>query len=291
VTITLHSLLFHLVSKQTVRGIRLNYAICLTIVVVCVSPLSVQSQRILHDPKAEVSTTVTRDQQAISTVQLAIAAMGGEAAWKQVRNVTVTAEASSENGVTQQRWIDDLSKPFPEFRREVTRSGSTSAWASGHGNGAANDGTKARAIPMHVTLASLPYHLPASILIRELADEKYSFEWAGEEDYQGTPVLHVTCSRHDDLVAATIAVQEWYFDAKTYLPKKVQYRVPSLSNAVLFHIANLEYADYRSQEELVFPFTLVHAPALQHPHTVTVRSVLVNSPISAADFEIAGGAQ
>lgn len=188
-------------------------------------------------------------------------------------------------------WTDDLTKPFPEFRRERSESGRTKIFVSGHGKARFHDGSKLHAVPMHVLLANLPFHLPVVVLFREFSDPKYSIEWVGSETLNGASVIHIKCVREDDPVNAAVTAQDWYLDAASGLPVKVAYRVPILRNALKTEQASVEYADFRNESGVLLPFTLKHHPSSGNLETITVSAYSFNVPTSASDFELSGDAQ
>lgn len=265
--------------------VALRLVICLFACGICVAQKD--------NGEAKVQATPTRNANAISALTTAISALGGQSSWQKLQSIVVqgTLQQSNSSSTQQIRWIDDLSKPFPEFRRETVINGNTVVWISGHGKSAYSNGTSTHSVPTHAMLANLPYYLPAIVLMREIADAQYSIEWIGNETLNGNPVVHVRCSRRNDRVNASVTPQNWYFDATTLLPIRVEFRVPNFANALKTFKGSIDYSGWHNESGLLTPTILTSSRSAGTSITITLNSYSLNSTITSSDFELSGGTQ
>jgi hypothetical protein len=96
-------------------------------------------------------------------------------------------------------------------------------------------------------------HLPGFLLLREVNDPKWNFEYLGEESYRGTSTWHVRVTNQTDKLAKLISVQDWWFDTTTGLPAKLETRLPDKGNALQHDIDLSRYLEWTSSEAGLVP--------------------------------------
>ena len=253
-------------------------------------------------PQSPSSTTSSsqaaqRDPQAISALQRAIVALGGQAAIGSASNAVLRGTISPAATATAVeagsfKWEYDFSGSSYEFRKELTVNGVTKILASGHGSPAFNSGTKTLAVSSFVSLASPPFHLPAVLLLRELGNANYSIQFVENITISSHPVIHVRTSVNLDSIQTVTSPQDWYIDGSTGLPLRVRYRVPNTRDAFDFETQITDFSNYQSQNGILVPVTLVTSDETSVLFTATITTISINVPVPSTEFDLpVGGAQ
>jgi len=225
-------------------------------------------------------------------MEKALAALGGEAVASQVTD-SVTAgvlDAAPDSKAQSRTFVWKVAGE--EFRREVQDGSGLTVFVSGHGKAESARPDKSRRVFHHVVQASPPLHLPALVLLRQLANADYSFTVAGTAAVQGRPAAVVRSVLGSNEVSRAVTPQVWFFDLETGLPLRVEYRVPDNLNALDTAEASVEFGDYRSLQGMLVPFRMVVTQGKSGAWTVTVQSVAFNTGISPTEFDaVDGGGQ
>lgn len=239
----------------------------------------------------QVSAAVQRDPQAVSALQQAIAALGGQAAIVSLQNSiavgTITpASASSWVEAGNFKWENDFSGSSYEFRDEFEADGVTKVFASGHGNPAFNNGLQTLARSSYAAQANLPFHLPGIVLLRELSNATCAVQFVEISALSGNSVIHVHTSISGDPAVTALSQQDWYLDAVTSLPRKVTYRIPSQGNALDYQLTTIDFSNYRFVNGVAVPFTLVTSEGDATVSTATITNISFNVSIASSDFDL-----
>ena len=236
--------------------------------------------------------TTVRDPQALSVIQQAVIALGGFAVPAQITDATVTGTIQPADGGHLKAgtfvWMDAP----PEFRYEIRTVDATRVFASGHGFPANQVGARARPLLQHMATATLPFHLPALVLARELQDARYSVLLVGSVVVNGALAAHVRISLNTDSVSAAVTPQDWYFDSSSGLPIRVEHRLPDNHHANDCAVEAEDFSNFQTVKGLQVPFhmTIYEDGVLQG--AATVGSVNFNTGLSSSEFDLAvGGAQ
>lgn len=231
---------------------------------------------------------------AVATAKQAIAAMGGESLIASVHSIEADGSISISIGSAMRAgtfaWKDQVTGSGFEFRQEVTIDGNTTVFASGHGK-PANRGPKGklRHLAQHIAYAAPPFHLPAILLESELADKDRSFHLLDATTINGHPAVHIQTLVETGPVEKALSVHDWYFDATSGLPVRVEYRVPDSLDASRYEPASADYTDYRSMDGITTPLSISATQAGAPIAIVSISNIQWKAPLNPNDFDLAEG--
>ncbi len=240
-------------------------------------------------------TPPVRDPQAVAIVQKAIGVTGGGAAGTilnaQVEG-TLAPTAGSEVPSATFTWLDDFSGATFEFRYETDRADVTRIEVSGHGSPAGQQNTTVYPLRPHVMYTALPYHLPAVLLARELANADYSIQMGGSLTVEGGPAVQVIIKTNTDPLARALSEQRWYFDAASGLPLRIEYRLPSTVYPDEWMPGAVELSKYQVVSGVAVPFQITDFENGAATSIATISSVKFNVITASSMFDLSsGGAQ
>lgn len=238
------------------------------------------------DPKA--GGPPVRDPQALGIVEEVVSVLGGKQAQLAVHTSALSGTfviADSQSSGTF-IWEDDFSGAKPEFRKELNDGRTVRVFVSGHGTPAASRDGKSRQLRDHASLVS-PLYLPGVTLATILRNQHYSIRLVADT----SGLAHIRTSWDLNPATAFITQQDWYFDAASRLPVRVEYRVADTENAARAQAASMEFSDFHSVTGIQIPFHIVgHGPDGQ-TRTFIVTQAETNIAISRNRFETDGGQQ
>jgi len=235
-------------------------------------------------------TPPQRDPQAVTTIQNAVAAMGGANAIAQVQSVIAQGSSVPAPGISDPSgnvMMEDLfSAQGHEFKDAFQSPSLTQTLVSGHGNpGLLSNGHTKNFNPWSAT-ARLPVHLPAMILTGLLANANCSIASAGQTTINGRAAIQIHFHIDTDIVQQTLSIQDWYFDPSTGLPLRVEYRIPDTFNPTIFIGASADFSDFRPVQGILFPFHLVSYVDGKPRDVLTFSTLTLNQPVASADFDL-----
>lgn len=242
------------------------------------------------------SAPATRDPSALSVVQQSLSAMGGVAAFAAIQDISVQGECAvtdtdakgSTNWSTKIAWTVGAR----EFRYENTTDGETSLFVSGHGKPAASSAGSTQAVSRRTSQFTLAYHLPGLLLYRELSNPLYGMVSKGKQNIPEGPAIVVRLAIMAAGRPVRQTVQDWYFSPSTFLPMKVEYRIPSESASEFSVRKSAQYAEFQRQGEAAFPYQIALTTESFSSSQCVLSLVQVNTNPPDALFDAAaGGAQ
>ena len=227
---------------------------------------------------------VRRDIAAVEVLQRALSAMGSPALLANTRSILAsgTFQGEADSPPKSFIWKDALIGERFEFRKELSGATGNSVLVSGHGHpqylGASGH---RRNLPSHIATAVMPFHVPALVLSQVLSDERYSIRLV--ESTSQSPHVRITNSQDDE--HAAVIKQDWFFDASTGLPVRLEYLVPSVTNALNSDRASATFSDFSVIDGIAVPHKLEVSQNGTIVAHVTLTSVSFNSSVSPSDFE------
>jgi hypothetical protein len=235
-----------------------------------------------------------RDAQALSTVQQAVAALGG-AANSQIQNAVVQGTihdvSTDPKGTGTFVWKDGWGGKRASCRRESYQGGSTAVFASDDsGKPSRSDDGNAQTLPSYVSYSCVAFHLPGILLSSQLGDSHYSFRYAGSAQVNGVSAIHVQSAWETNPFTAILTTQDWYFDPSSGLPLRVQYVVSDTRNPNYRSTVSVDFSDFRTVSGIVIPFQLNGHGVAGDTGIATITDVQLNPGVSASDFNLAAGA-
>jgi len=235
------------------------------------------------------TTAPERDSDAVVVVTQALAAMGGSTLLTQVQNSLTQGTIQATDG----SWLTsgDFTWEFSgsQFRYDNPDSAGRSILVSGKHGPVSTVGGKTSRLFSHMTDASFSPHLPGLVLLQRMLNPIYSFEFVGKETLAGQAVIHIRTTRPEDKYWATISTQDWFFDAASFLPLRIEHRLPASGNALLTMPASVAFSDFRSVSGILVPFQLSFSVSGQTGGTAKLSSVSFNVAIDPADFDTPAG--
>jgi hypothetical protein len=223
-----------------------------------------------------------RDAAAISTLQSAIAALGGTNAVTAIQDCILTGSIQNQNGTnTKFTWTIAGS----EFRIETTNgSGRTNVFLSGHGSPAWVLNGNTSALNSYVARANLPFYLPPYVLLQELQNSVYTLKYVGAVQLNGTNVIQVHISDDSDTMGTLVTPQEWYFDSASFLPVRVQVREPANENPSNYSTATYDFSHFVSVNGVLVPYASSFSDDTTN-EVPTITTVTFNSGVSQSVFD------
>lgn len=224
-----------------------------------------------------------RDPAAINLVERSLAVLGGKASIAAVQSMessgTITGEGPSGNASF--RWTVLISGSDFEFRKETNDGKTIRVFASGHGHpGYMSGGTKAKPLHLQMATAAPPYELPAVLLYAELMNPALSFTM---ESSTSAKLSHIQITNKSNPLIEEMYTQDWYFDSLTNMPVRVEYHLPTSTDASVTVPAYMNFLDYKSLNHVQYPTSLEIYENGAKVGQVTILSMKVNtSPDSSA---------
>lgn len=235
------------------------------------------------------ATTVFRDAKAVDVVKSTVESMGGVNSAGLVRSVTArgTMSSASPDGLMNESsflW-EDIFVGTPEFRREIEKSGSRTIFVSNHGAPLRSGKGGAKALSHHVALATPALYVPAIFLARVLGNPQYSLTIPKQDESSAT-VRRIEIALETDPPTHEVTLQDWYFDAVTKLPLKVEYRRINAHNARDYKWASAEFSDYRVVDGVTTPFAMkTQTKDIKDSTIFVLTAISFNALTSDSDFE------
>jgi hypothetical protein len=232
----------------------------------------------------------TRDLQSLTTIQNAIAAMGGASHIAAIQTSVVTGNLvidGDPNKTASFTWEHSGS----DFRYEID------AQAGGHtlvSNGGIPQDVRGSLVvdaSFQQPRGTLPFHIPAVVLLAELNNPNYSLSFVETTILNGTPAVHIHTADNSDDLGKLVTQQDWYFDATTFLPLRASFMVLGPNDPNDWLQETMDFSNWQTVNGVQAAFQL----ALQigpKSAVATISSVGFNVTIDPSDFQApAGGGQ
>jgi hypothetical protein len=255
-------------------SIALRRAVVLALVCVSVTVLAQQQ----HTDAAVLTRKhheVERSVEALYVLKASILAMHAQP----VSEANVSGQILNSSGVQvgSFRW-----KHTPELHEfEITKGEDYRHFVSGPGKIQNEQDGKSRPLKAHQVAAYVPTYLPGQLMLKALTDTKWSVVLVGNETYDDTSCFHVRLADERTVLSSAVSVQDWWIDASSGIPLKLETRIPDEHNALVFEIQTTRYMKWRQSSLGLVPVELRNCG--EGHCGVTFQAI---------DFEVvAGGAQ
>lgn len=231
-----------------------------------------------------------RDSGAVLLVQRALASMGGEPAIGAVLTVQTSGTIDSLDGTSPISFVssESVAGSIFAFRKETSSGQTTKVFVSGDtGPQLSIGGKPAAPLPKYVATGTPPFELPAVLLYAEFHDPTYSIRLVSSASAGSPPQIEIT--NNTDLVTHAIVRQDWYFDPGSGVPIRVEYNLPSLTNALQSVRAVCDFLSFKQFNGVLFPTSLDSYEDGREVGLVSISFTQINIPISPAQFQLATG--
>jgi len=225
-----------------------------------------------------------RDPAALTILQNNLAATGGVGVWSSIQDWTLIGTVStSGSGQSSSNfsWIGS----GVEFRMETDTGPATSVFYSGHGAPARSFNGDLSALHQFVARANPPFYLPGVCILQELNNQALTIQYVGGIQIHGTAAVQIHVSDDSNPESSLVTPHEWYFDASTFLPLEVQFRLPPNENAGDYLVGILDFWQFQVVGGLSVPSQTTISRANAPTKTVAVASVAFNSGVSPSTFD------
>ena len=231
---------------------------------------------------------VKKDAAALTNIQKAIDAMGGDLGLAQIKDSIIVGSMNAAKGSKVKPSTFTWKTLGTEFRYETTRASSTNIFVSGYGKPALSTNGTVSAVFAHEALCSPVFQLPALVLSIRATDPNFSVIDKGRVVLLGkdAAVAQNSSALTSDLAAIT--QQTWYFDAATGLPLRVEYRIPEAANILAWTNAALDFTDFKQIDILWVPFTLSYSEEGVPVQVFSFTSANFNVGLDPAEFNLLG---
>jgi hypothetical protein len=225
----------------------------------------------------------SKDPAAISAVENALTAMGGDPAFSAIQDVTVSAQAQDANG---QAALPDMTwkSMGMSIRTEVTTEAGTSITTAENGAGFVEDvsGT-VLASDTRLANSAFPHHLPGIVLHSLLSAPDRSL--AIVSDTNDESIVHIRSVRVlSDQTVVPETQEDWYVDLNTGLPSRVDFVIPATSGSDV--TGSVNFVSWQKTSTVLIPQTIqdVQNDAIQD--TFVLGAPAFNQGLTDANFQL-----
>jgi len=242
----------------------------------------------LHAQVPSIPGTVTRDQNALSTLQAAITALGGATAIGQAQSWQaqgqVQGTAPQGKAVTAITGTITWEMAGSEMRIASATNAGPTAFLTGHGNPAVVSNANSLKLPPHVVAAMFVPAFVGPILLKDFQNSDCELRSGGPKNL-GTESVQVVHVLTTGIPYFQQTAQTWYFDSITKLPVRVEFRIPSMRYPQVSIRGALNFSNYSPVASVLYPFQIVTFRDDKQTSAVTIQSVNVNVAIPSSDFD------
>jgi hypothetical protein len=176
--------------------------------------------------------------------------MGGSAAWGAIQDWTITGTVSVNGSQTATfSWIG----AGVEFCLQTTTGGTVNQFLSGHGSPARINGGTVNSLNYFVSRANPPLYMPGVEFTQDLANSVLTIQYIGAATTHGVPSVQVHVSDDSDATGSLVTPHDWFFDATTFMPLEVQFRIPPNEDASAYINGTLDFWQFQTVDGLVVP--------------------------------------
>jgi hypothetical protein len=238
---------------------------------------------------ANAAKQLGKDATALQNVQQAIAAMGGPALVGSIFDEVAKGQILPAPGSKVQGGAFTWTTAGQEFRYEAAHhSGDTSVLASGHGFPANAINNDVGALPYHVIYGAVPVHLPAVVLYMQSVNPGIAMTFLGSGMDQGRPVLLLQTSLTSNDAVAAVSQQTWYLDSTSFLPLRLDYRIPTVEDMGTWTNATVEFGNYQPESGMLCPTSLTYLEEGVELNTLTISEFDFNTGVDQSLFDLGG---
>jgi hypothetical protein len=237
-----------------------------------------------HGPRGYVPPKPVRDAEAISVVAASLASMGSAANIAQSTHWIVQVQVTGAGQFTSAsvRWKGNGSG----IRIERSTDQGPTVLVSGHGKAESiSPNGKVQNLQFHVIRSLLFPPLVAVTLLKDFQDTNYSLEYAGTATVNSATAIVVKTSYNATYVGSQVTPQTWYFDTKTGLPLRVEYRSPDIRVPEKQKVIRVDLSDYQAISGVLYPLQAVSFVDGQQMNIASVQSIDTSTAIADGDFD------
>lgn len=250
-------------------------------------PLVTSAQQAQQSPP----TVPSRDPQAISILQNALAAMGAHSAASIQDTLviaTTTPPADREGSPVS---VTIKTKGMNMIRADSTSGGNNDSVIYNRGREFHSSSNGWRTANSANAEHKRIEHLPALMLAYELARSDYSAAYVGQETLNGRSIHHLSLTRVsatgtgvDDILTKNSRI-DLFIDSQTFLIAKISFLYMATNDWRRGYPMEIYYDDYRTMNGLLVPFHQRFVYDGQPAGEMQFTSMAVNQGAADSDFE------
>lgn len=245
--------------------------------------LMAQSTGASASPKTTVQPQ--RDPAAITVIQNAVAALGGNGNIAAVHDCRASGTFTSPSDT----WLRFTSFVWEnagnQYSYEVMDpKGLKSIDRSGHGKPSIEIDGKRRPRFDNSPISASPAHLVSLRLLQLLEDPRLDLMYDGATALNGSQVLKIRTRYNLNQLEASLTQQEWYFD-QNYQPVRVEYQVGDDHDAASITKLAADLAAYAPVNGVLVPMQITFWMDGKVGATATITDIHFNSAINSSDFD------
>jgi hypothetical protein len=246
-----------------------------------------------REPAVTTSTasTPTRDAQAVTAIQNALAAMGKTLPVDSVATgtVTIVAGTKADNGTIriQTRGTDQASEQIQLSDGTVNAV----VFSKGQANEVVQGAVNFTSLELASSSQSADYPLP--LLTAAFNNPDFSFQYVGQETLDdGSTTQHVRfwntySSNPAMLPLSEFTTKDLWVNAKTGLPQKLTYLRREAGGPASWRIAiGISYSDWRGVDGVMFPYQIQKSWNGTPWTTITIQNVAFQTGLTDNDFPV-----
>jgi hypothetical protein len=226
----------------------------------------------------------TRDAQSLQILARALAAMGGNSINQLQLGVLAQGTLSAAPGGISGniRWETQGG----EFRYEHPGPNGAIVYVSGHGNPAIVDGEKVQRNIGHMAMTNLPPHLGAGVLALNVNNPAEEIDPPQQVTVGGGAALKISFRDTTDELSSVICRQDWYLDAATLLPLRVDFLTAEALNALNTAKMSYLFSNYQTSSGVRIPLQVVVLFKDQEIFQLTFDAVQIGVSLAPSDFDV-----
>ena len=229
-----------------------------------------------------------RDPQAILLLTQAVSAMGGNAPDSSVATGTIDLV---EGSLQESGTVRIVTRGLNEAREGIQTNRGLRERVYASGLAANVTDFKRDTLSLEMAASSQSPNFPLPLLAAALSNLDYAFEYVGQETLDGTSVYHIRfwntyASKLRLQSLAEFSVKDLWIDAASGLPRRIAYDERAGRGSVPRIHIEAHYFNFRDVGGVLYPFLIKRIYNGTPWATIRIDSVVLNSGVSDADFQI-----
>jgi hypothetical protein len=238
------------------------------------------------------TTTIQRDQQALTVLTQVVKNAGGAVALAAIQDVTGSGNITYYwAGEEVQGTVTVKGRGTGQFRLDATLSNGVRSWAVSNGTGFVKeaDGTVSQ-IPFHNTVNFGNLTFPFSSIASAVGDSSAGITYIGLETRNGNQVHHIQTQRTLPAVGdpkglfARLTRREFFIDATSFQIVATLDMVHPPDASTIDYPREVQFSDYRVVNGILVPFSIVEVATGQRTYSIQLNQVTFNSGLQDTDF-------
>ncbi len=238
------------------------------------------------------TTTVQRDQQALTIVAQVLKNAGGAAALSAIQDVTGSGTITYYwAGEEVQGTLTVKGRGTGQFRLDANLSTGSRSWAVNNGAGFVKevDGSVTK-IPYHNTVNFGNLTFPLSFIAAVAQDTSTIINYVGLETKESSQVHHVRMQKafastaDPSGILSRLTIRDFFIDSTTFQVVSTLDMVHPADASTIDYPREMQFSDYRNVNGILVPFLIVEVATGQRTYAIQLNQVTFNSGLQDSEF-------